>query len=128
MKVFEGVNSLYIVVPGTKNHAELSIKTAEVATEAGVKHLLVVNVLTAEHTDTIFGKQFNEIESSISKLGVPYTFLCLPLFVENYFGFKETIQKMSKVILPVDPTKPYTPVVVGNAAWKGCSCHFGGSF
>ena len=115
VKVFEGVNSLFIVVPGTENRAELSIKTAEAAKEAGVKHLVVVSVLTAEHTDTIFGKQFNEIESSISKLGVPYTFLRLPLFVENYFGFKETIQKMSTIIVPVDPTKPYTPVVVGDA-------------
>ena len=115
VKVFEGVNSLFIVVPGTENRAELSIKTAEAAKEAGVKHLVVVSALTAEHTDTIFGKQFNEIESSISKLGVPYTFLRLPLFVENYFGFKETIQKMSTIIVPVDPTKPYTPVVVGDA-------------
>ena len=115
VKVFEGVTSLFIVVPGTENRAELSIKTAEAAKEAGVKHLVVVSVPTAEHTDTIFGKQFSKIESSISKLGVPYTFLRLPLFVENYFGFKETIQKMSTIIVPVDPTKPYTPVVVGDA-------------
>ena len=115
VKVFEGVNSLFIVVPGTENRAELSIKTAEAAKEAGVKNLVVVSAVTAEHTDTIFGKQFNEIESSISKLGVPYTFLRLPLFVENYFGFKETIQKMSTIMVPVDPTKPYTPVVVGDA-------------
>ena len=115
VKVFEGVTSLFIVVPGTENRAELSTKTAEAAKEAGVKHLVVVSVLTAEHTDTVFGKQFHEIESFISKLGVPYTFLRLPIFVENYFGFKETIQKMSTIILPVDPTKPYTPVVVGDA-------------
>ena len=115
VKVFEGVTSLFIVVPATENRAELSIKTAEAAKEAGVKHLLVVSIPTAEHTDTVFGKQFNEIESSIPKLGVPYTFLRLPLFVENYFGYKETIQKMSTIIVPVDPTKPFTPVVVGDA-------------
>ena len=112
---FVGVTALYIVVPGTENRAELSIKTAEAAKEAGVKHLVIVSVLTAEHTDTIFGKQFNEIEGAISKLRVAYTFLRLPLFVENYFGFKETIQKMSTIITPVDPTKSYTPVVVSDA-------------
>ena len=113
--VFSGVASLYIVVPGSENRAELSIKTAEAAKEAGVKHLVVVSVLTAEHTDTIFGKQCGEIEGAISKLGVPYTFLRLPLFVENYFAFKESIQKMSTIISPVDPTKPFTTVVVSDA-------------
>ena len=112
---FAGVASLYIVVPGVENRAELSIRTAEAAKDSGVKHLVVVSVLTAEHTDTVFGKQFTEIEGAIKKLGVPYTFLRLPLFVENYFGFKESIQKMSSIITSVDPTKPYTPVVVGDA-------------
>ena len=112
---FAGVTALYIVVPGVENRAELSIKTAEAAKEAEVKHLLVVSVLTAEHTDTVFGKQLTEIEGAITKLGVPYTFLRLPLFVENYFGYKETIQKMSTIITPLNPTKPYTPVVVGDA-------------
>jgi len=38
-----------------------------------------------------------------------------PMFVDNYFGFKETIQKMSTIIVPVDPTKPYTTVAVTDA-------------
>jgi len=113
VKTFAGVSVLYIVTPGAENRAELVIKTAEAAKEAGVKHLLVLSgVLTLEITSTIFGKQFNEIETAISKLGVPYTFIRLPMFVENYFRFKETIQKMSTIVVPVDPTKPYTPVTV----------------
>ena len=115
LTAFSGVTSLYIVVPGVENRAELSIKTAEAAKEAGVKHLVVLSALTTEHTDTVFGKQFTEIEGAITKLGVPYTFLRLPLFVENYFGFKETIEKMSTIITPVNPSKSYTPVVVGDA-------------
>jgi len=115
VKTFAGVSALYIVVPGTENRAELSIKTAEAAKEAGVKHILMLSVLTAEVTSTIFGKQFNEIETAVVKLGVPYTFIRLPMFVENYFGFKESIQKMSTIIVPVDPTKPYTPVTVSDA-------------
>jgi len=112
---FTGVTSLYIVVAGSENRAELTIKTAEAAKVAGVKHLVVLSALTTEHTDTVFGKQFTEIEGFVSKLGIPYTFLRLPLFVENYFGFKESIQKMSTIITPVNPTKLYTPVVVGDA-------------
>ena len=115
LTAFSGVTSLYIVVPGVENRAELSIKTAEAAKEAGVKHLVVLSALTTEHKDTVFGKQFTKIEGAISKLGVPYTFLRLPLFVENYFGFKETIEKMSTIITPVNPSKSFTPVVVGDA-------------
>ena len=107
-----GVTSLYIVVPGVENRADLSIKTAEAAKEADVKHLVVVSVLTAELTDTVFGKQFDSIEKAISKLGVPYTFLRLPLFVENYFGdySKDVCHNQTR-----NPSKSYTPVVVGNA-------------
>ena len=50
VKVFEGVTSLFIVVPGTENRTELSTKTAEAAKEAGVKHLVVVSVLTAKQS------------------------------------------------------------------------------
>ena len=113
--IFRGVDALYIVTPGTENRAELAISTAEAAKEAGVKFILVVSLLTAELTDTVFGKQFTEIEGKISKLGVPYTFLRLPTFVENYFAGKDQVVSQSSMYSPVDPTKPFTPVVVADA-------------
>jgi len=84
---FAGV---YIVTPGAENHTELIIATAEAAKEAGIKHVVVVSVLTAELTDTVFGKQLKTVEEKISKLGVPFTFLRLPLFVDNCWGFIRT--------------------------------------
>ena len=42
------------------------------------RHIAVVSVLTANFTDTVFGRQLAEVESKVSKLGVPYTFICLP--------------------------------------------------
>ena len=113
--IFRGVDALYIVTPSTENRAELAISTAEAAKEAGIKFILVVSVPAAELTDTVFGKQYAEIEGKISNLGVPYTFLRLPLFVENYFGFKDPIVKQSSIYSPVDPTKPLTSVVVADA-------------
>ena len=118
---FRGVDALYIVTPGTENRAELAISTAEAAKEAGIMFILVVSVPTAELTDTVFGKQYAEIEGKISKLGVPYTFLRLPLFVENYFGFKDPIVKQSSIYSPVDPTKPLTSVVVADAGKAGAA-------
>eukprot|EP00731_Ephydatia_muelleri_P016506 Em0009g930a len=115
----KGVDALFIVTPGTKDRAELAISTAEAARDAGVKFLLVVSVLTADLTDTIFGAQFSKLERAVAQLGVTYSFLRLPLFIENYWGFKDTIKGHSAFYSPVDPDKPFTPVVVsdaGNAA------------
>lgn len=111
----KGVDALYIVCPGTENRAQLSIDTAKAAKEAGVKHLLVLSVATADLTYTTFGKQFKKIETEIAKLGVPYTYLRLPLFVDNYFAYQGTIKSDSACYGPVDSSKPYTPVVVGDA-------------
>ena len=114
-KSLAGVNTLYIVTPGVENRAELAIATATAAKSAGVKHIAAVSVLTAELTDTIFGCQFNKIEKEISALGVPYTFLRLPLFVENFWGFKDGIVGQNSMFGPVDGEKNYTPVVVEDA-------------
>ena len=99
------VNALYIVTPPTENRAELAISTAEAAKEAGVKHLVVVSMLTADLQDTVFGRQFTELESGIKKLGVAYTVLRLPGFHELYLGFIDTIKGAGAIYGPLDPTK-----------------------
>ena len=119
--VLKGVDALYIIAPGTENRAELVIKTAEAAKAAGVKFLLVLSVATADVTDTIFGRQLNAVESAVTKLNVPHAFLRLPLFVDNCWSFKDTIQSQSSIYSPVDPSKPYTPVVVEDAGKAGAA-------
>ena len=111
----KGVDALYIVTPGTENRAQLTIATAETAKEAGVKHLLVVSVFTAQLTDTLFGGQLAEVEDKIEKLGVPHTILCLPIFVETFWG---SIVSQGAIYCPVDPEKPFTSVVVEDDAGK----------
>jgi uncharacterized protein YbjT (DUF2867 family) len=119
VSTLKGVDALFIVTPGTKDRAELAISTAEAARDAGVKFLLVVSVLTADLSDTIFGAQFKKLESTVSSFGVTYAFLRLPLFVDNYWGFKDTIKSHSTFYNPVDPAKPFSTIVAsdaGNAA------------
>jgi len=108
VETFAGVTALFIVTPPSENRAELAIKTAEAAKKAGVKHLVAVSVPIATLT---IGKQFTQLEETISTMGVPYTIIRLPFFIDNYIEFNfETIQKMSTIITPVDPTKPYVTV------------------
>ena len=108
-----GVTSLFIVTP--TNGFRLAIGAAEVAKASGVKHILTVSVLTVELTDTIYGKQYGELESSVKHLQIPYTFIHLPPFVDNYWAYKRPIQQNSSFSTPADPTKPFSAVVVEDA-------------
>ena len=112
----KGVDVLFIVTPGAEDRAPLTIKTAEAAKEAGVKFILVVSVPTVILPDTIFGKQLSEIEDKISKLGIPYSFLRLPMFMENIWGSKDTIVSQSAFYAPQSPDKPAIYIAVEDAA------------
>ena len=116
-----GVDALYIVTPGVQNRTHLTVATAEAAKDAGVKHLLVVSVNIARLANTIFGGQFSEIEDKIEKLGVPYTFLRLPFFVDNFWGFKDKIVYQGTIYYPVGPEKLFTPVIVEDAGKAGAA-------
>ena len=108
------VDSLLIVTTSVENRAELAISTAKLAKEAGVKHQVVVSAITADLQDTLFGRQFNQIETAVQALGVTYTFLRLPSFFENYFSFKDTIRNVSAIYAPMDPSKTFSQASVGD--------------
>ena len=109
------VSALYIVTPSVDSRIELATVTAEVAKEAGVKFVMVVSGFLAELPDTILGGQYTEIEDKVGKLGIPYAFLRLPSFVENIWGFKDSIVGQRAINFPVDPEKPFPAVVVEDA-------------
>uniref|UniRef100_A0A1X7U0I5 NmrA-like family domain-containing protein 1 n=1 Tax=Amphimedon queenslandica TaxID=400682 RepID=A0A1X7U0I5_AMPQE len=117
----KGVDVLYIVTPGAEDRAPLTIRTAEAAKEAGVKFILVVSAPNVNLPDTIFGKQMIEIEDKVSKLGIPYSFLRLPLFVENIWGSKDTIVSQSAFFAPQSPDKPAIYIAVEDAAKAGAA-------
>ena len=119
--IFKSVDALYIVTPATENRAELVIKTAEAAKLAGVKFLLVLSVTTADLTDSILGRKFKEIELAVAKLDVPHAFLRRSLFMETYWSFRDSIRSQSCICSPVDPSKPFTPVVVEDAGKAGAA-------
>ena len=116
VETFKGVDVLYIVTPGAENRAQLTIATAEAGMTAGVKHLVVVSIPPAdERSDIIFGRQFGEIEKDIKKLGVPYTILRLPMFMENHLQLVGTIKGQSSIFLPIDPTNVIAAVAASDA-------------
>ena len=119
VETFRGVHTLFINTPPTENKADLVFATAEAAKSAGVKHIVVVSVLTAGLADHVFGRQSGKLESAIKQLGVPYTILRLTKFVENFFGLKDSIKGQSSIFCPADPTKALAFIVVQDAGKAG---------
>ena len=119
--ILKEVSILYIVTPSVENRVQLVTATAESAKEADVKFLLVVSGLTANITNSIIGAQLSEIEAEVGKLGVPYAFLRLPFFVENLWGFKDSIVGQGAIFCPADPDKPFTSIVVEDAGKAGAA-------
>ena len=115
----KGVHALFVVTPGADKRVQLTINAVEAGKAAGVTFVLVITGQTAGLTDTILGRQLYEIESTVPKLGIPYSFLRLPFFMDNLWGFKDTIKNQSTIYSPMDPTKPFAAVATqdaGNAA------------
>ena len=112
----KGVDALYLINPPVENRAELAISTAKSAKVAGVKYILLQSDQTMQTAGerTVFGKQYSEVEDAVSKLGVPYTFLRLPFFTENYWGLKDSIQGQSSIYHPQDPDKPFATIAVAD--------------
>lgn len=90
-----GAATVFSVTPGEENRADIALRTFRACKEAGVKHMVVVSVLTADMQETIFGRQFTEIEAHVKQLGIPYTLLRLPVFMENNRAYKKTIKVQS---------------------------------
>ena len=119
--ILKEVSALYIVTPSVENRVQLVTATAEVAKETGVKFLLVVSGVTANEINTIIGAQLSKIEAEVGKLDVPYAIVRLPFFVENLWGFKDSIVEQGAIFCPVDPDKPFTSVVVEDAGKAGAT-------
>ena len=119
VETFKGVDTLYINTPGIENRVEVTLATVKSAKKAGVKHLVVVSVTSAQNEEILFGRQFTKLENTIKELGLPYTFLRLPFFMENNFGLIATIKGQSSIFSPVDPTQKYVAIAVEDAGKLG---------
>ena len=109
---FRGIDALFIVTPGTEDRALLTLQTAEAAKEAGVKFILAVSVPTVEHKNTILGSMYHEIETELPRLGIPYSFLRLPKFLDSNLSNKNSIKNESIVYSSVDPNRASSSVAL----------------
>ncbi|KAL7571911.1 hypothetical protein ACA910_006548 [Epithemia clementina (nom. ined.)] len=111
--VLKDFDSVYVVTPGSEDRAKLALNAIHAAKDAGVKYTLVLSVLTADLTDTIFGKQFTPVEKEIKTIGLKsYGIVRLPLFMDNFYAAAQSIKEQGTMYDPRNPNKVFTPIAV----------------
>ena len=110
------VTRVYLVTPPSQERAAVAKNLAYAVKGTKVKFLLVLSVTSAEVKDTVFGKQFSEVEAVTRKSGVSYAFVRLPLFTDNVFLSKQSIQEQGKMYGPAGGSAKFGTVAVGDVA------------
>eukprot|EP00301_Raphidiophrys_heterophryoidea_P011488 c17608_g1_i1.p1 GENE.c17608_g1_i1~~c17608_g1_i1.p1 ORF type:complete len:308 (+),score=118.86 c17608_g1_i1:45-926(+) len=117
----QGFDVAFIISPGHHDRTPITQAAIRASKTAGVKHIVVVSVLTAEKTDQTFGRQFTPVEQTAKQTGIAYTLLRLPLFMDNNFAHVQTIKSHATFYGPQDPQATYGAISVsdvGEAAGK----------
>lgn len=112
-----GAAAVYIVTPGVPNRDEMVKKAATASRDAGVMNLLVVSspLVGTEMEDTEhLGRPFSVIESHVKSLGVQYTILRLPFFIDNNWQHVDSIKSNSTVYGAIRPDAAFTQVAVSD--------------
>ena len=113
----KGVDALYIVTPGANKRQAITNKTAQAAKAAGVKFILVVGLSIANEnqSESMFGREFYDVEQYVKELGVSFCIVRLPYFTENLLGSKVTIQGTSTLHAPVSGDTPFPSILSTDA-------------
>jgi uncharacterized protein YbjT (DUF2867 family) len=109
----EGFERAFIIVPSCKERTKLAINALEAAKAANVSYILLLSV-TIANTDTEFGRQFLPIESKVKSIGIPYTIIRLPMFLDNIFVHGKTAAKDSLINDPRDPKDQHPYITVAD--------------
>jgi len=119
----KGQDVVVLVTPGDLNREKLTKDAADAAKKAGVKHIVVISLTTADKKETIFGKQFGAIEEHITKLGVTYTIVRLPFFVDNFMSNKGSIVSSMTMYAPVKGDSKFDCISVDDVGhFFACLC------
>ena len=97
-----GVGQAYLVTPSSEKAAEQQMRFAEIALEAGVRHLVVLSQFAAKPDSPVrFLRWHAEVERRVRELGIGYTFLRPNLFFQGLLAFAGTIATASRFFAPI---------------------------
>lgn len=79
---------------------------AELAAEAGVRHLVKLSQLAADEASPVrFLRYHAAVERRVRELGIGYTFLRPNLYFQGFLAFASTIAKQGQFFAPIDAAR-----------------------
>ncbi len=90
---FKGIDTLFLVTPGSPEQARYEEKLLAEATKVGVKHLVKMSGKIAERDTVGFSVWNRAAEKRIKESGIPYTILRGNYFMQNLFGSAAQIKQ-----------------------------------
>ena len=98
----EGVGGAYLVTPSSERAEEQQRRFADLAAQAGIRHLVVLSQLGADVQSPVrFLRYHGAVEQHVRHLGIPWTFLRPNLFFQGLLGFARTITGDGRFYAPI---------------------------
>ena len=103
---------IFIVTPGVLEKEQLVCNILNAAKRCNRIKFVAISSMLMAGSDTIFGKQFEQIEQHVKNSGLEYSILQLPPFIDNLWLYAAPI-KVDRVFYdPRLPDKPHSPICV----------------
>jgi uncharacterized protein YbjT (DUF2867 family) len=110
-----GARCAFVCVPGTADRTQLAVNAIKACKDNGVQHVVVLSVTSvATKPGTIFADQFRPIEEYVKTVGMPYTIVRLPLFMENVLGQLQSVASTLQFSTALDSEIKYNATSVGD--------------
>lgn len=98
----KGVESAYLVTPSSPAAESQQVRFAELAADAGVRHLVKLSQFAADMNSPVrFLRYHAAVEQRIRELNIGYTFLRPNLFFQGFLAFGSMITHQGKFFAPV---------------------------
>ena len=97
-----GAERAYLVTPSSARAEEQQRRFADLAAQAGIRHLVVLSQLGADkHSPVRFLRYHGAVEQHIRDLGIGYTFLRPNLFFQGLLAFARPISAQGQFYAPI---------------------------
>jgi uncharacterized protein YbjT (DUF2867 family) len=90
---FKGIDTLFLVTPGSPDQGRYEDNLLAEAKRVGVKRIVKLSGKIAEHHTVSFSRWNRDAERRIKESGISYTILRANYFMQNLFGNAEQINK-----------------------------------
>ncbi|KAI9223458.1 hypothetical protein BC828DRAFT_375927 [Blastocladiella britannica] len=116
---FREIDILFIIPSNSENRVEQVANYVSAAARDGVKFILFLSIMPTVNTEaskqTLFSRQFAEMERLVSSSGIPCTFLRCSFFQQNLLAHAEELRMRGTLSLPIGSGR-YAPVSVIDVA------------